>query len=184
MKSKAPRLALAALISTLAASVGSAHPVLSFDETLDLQAPKGANFQSSKRDMQISVTLGHRYLIVDSPGSREIFDFETRHRYDLDLAAKTYNELSLFSQLGFAAIESQNRVLMNRMLSAAKMLDDMRSPPMVEQLFSVAVPGGDADIDTVKADGGTVYRWQGHDLLSISDASQPLPGEYQREYWR
>jgi len=184
MKSKALRPALAALVGTIAASMASAHPVLSFDETLDLQAPKGANFQSSKRDVQISVTLGHRYLIVDSPGSREIFDFETHHRYQLDLAAKTYNEFSLFSQLGFAVIESQNRVLMNRMLSAAKVLDDMRSPPMVEQLFSVTVPGGDADIDTAKADGGTVYRWQGHDLLSISDASQPLPGEYQREYWR
>jgi tetratricopeptide (TPR) repeat protein len=184
MKSKALRPALAALVGTMVASMGSAHPVLSFDETLDLQAPKGANFQSSKRDMQVSVTLGHRYLIVDSPGSREIFDFETHQRYHLDLTAKTYNEFSLFAQLGFAVIESQNRVLMNRMLSAAKLLDDMRSPPMVEQLFSVAVPGGDADIDTAKADGGTVYRWRGHDLLSISDASQPLPAEYQREYWR
>ena len=184
MKSKALRLALAALVGTMAGSMGSAHPVLSFDETLDLKAPKGANFQSSKRDMRISVTLGHRYLIVDSPGSREIFDFEKHCHYHLDLAAKTYNESSLFAQLGFAVLESQNRVLMNRMLSAAKLLDDMRSPPMVEQLFSVAVPGGDADIDTAKADDGTVYRWQGHDLLSISDASQPLPGEYQREYWR
>ena len=168
----------------MAVSMGSAHPVLSFDETLDLQAPKGANFQSSKRDIPISVTLGHRYLIVDSPGSREIIDFETHHRYQLDLAAKTYNESSVFAQLGFAVMESQNRILMNRMLSAAKLSEDMRSPPMVEQLFSVAVPGGDADIDTAKADGGTVYRWQGHDLLSISDASQPLSGDYQREYWR
>lgn len=184
MKPKALRPALAALVGTLVASIGSAHPVLSFDETLDLQAPKGANFQSSKRDTQISVTLGHRYLIVDSPGSREIFDFDMHRRYLLDLAAKTYSEFSLFSQLGFAVIESQNRVMMDRMLSAAKVLDDMRTPPMVEQLFSVSVPGGDVDIDTAKADGGTVYRWHGHDLLSISDASQPLPSEYQREYWR
>jgi hypothetical protein len=168
----------------MAASLGRAQPVLSFDETSDLQAPKGANFQSSKRDRQIRVTLGHRYLIVDSPGSREIFDFDKRRRYLLDVGAKTYIEFSLFSQLGFAAIESQNRVLTNRMLSAAKVLDDMRSPPMVEQLFSVSVPGGDADIDTAKSEGGTVYRWHGHDLLSISDASEPLPGEYQREYWR
>jgi hypothetical protein len=36
MKSKALRLALAALIGTLAASMRSAHPILSFDETLDL----------------------------------------------------------------------------------------------------------------------------------------------------
>lgn len=184
MKTKVLRLVLAALVGTMTVSIGSAHPVLSFDETEDLQAPKGANFQSSKRDSQISVTLAHRYLIVDSPGHREIFDFETRRRYHLDLAAKTYDEFSLFAQLGFVLIEAQNRVVLNRALSAANLLDDMRMPPMVEHLFSVPVPGGEADIDTEKSDGGTVYRWQGHDLLSISDASRPLPGEYQREYWR
>jgi hypothetical protein len=184
MKTKVLRLALVALFGTMTVSVCNAHPVLSFDVTEDMQAPKGANFQSTKRDTQTSVTLGHRYLIVDSPASREIFDFETHRRYHLDLAAKTYDEISLFAPLGFALLEAQNRIVLNRALSAANLLDDMRMPPMVEQLFSVPVPGGDADIDTEKAAAGTVYRWHGHDLLSISDAFRPLPGEYQREYWR
>ncbi len=184
MKTKALRLALLALVGTMSASIGRAHPVLSFDVTEDMQAPKGASFQSTKRDTQTSVTLGHRYLSVDAPGSRDIFDFESRRRYHLDLAAKTYSEMSLFAPLGFALIEAPNRVVLNQALSAANLPDDLRMPQMVEQLFSVSVPGGEADIDTEKTAGNTVYRWHGHDLLSISDASRPLPGEYQREYWR
>ena len=158
--------------------------MLSFDEQSVTQPAKDSGGKPIKRDSRIRVTLGHQYLSIDSPAGRDILDFKIRRTYHVDLKKKTYEASSLYALLGFALLESQNRLALNRMLDAAALTDDSRTPQMVSQLFSVSVRGGDVPLDTVKADGGTVYRWKTHDLLSVSDASRPLPADYQTEYWR
>ena len=176
--------ALAALAFALFASPGSAHPVLSFDERSIVQPVSPSHVKASDRTSPVRVTLGHRYLSLDSAAGRDILDFKIHRVYHVDLRKKTYEQSSLFAMVAFALLEAQNRVAANAGPGAAEATNDWQMPPMVAQLFSVQAGSGDEAIDTVKSGDDTVYRWNGHDLLAISAVSKPLPPEYQAEYWR
>jgi tetratricopeptide (TPR) repeat protein len=161
-----------------------AHPVLSFVEQKVTQPAKDSKQKPRTDEFPVSVTLGHQYLTVDSQGTRQIFDFEHRRLYQVKLADRTFEDVSLFSVLGFNALELQNRLRIASVLNAAKVQSASQDPVLVEHLFSLSGAGQTAVIDNARSQGATVFSWKGKELLSISDETQPLPASYQAEYWR
>ena len=155
MHRRVPLLALAAVVTAVFTSSAGAHPVLSFDEQSVVQPAKGSNVKAGSRTSSLQVTLGHQYLSIDSAGSRDIVDFRLRRLYHVDLRKRTFERSSLFAMVGFALLESQNRLALNRVLDAA-LPDDSRTPAMVAQLFSIAVKGADVPIDATQSAGNTV----------------------------
>lgn len=172
------------VLSALGCAAVYAHPVLSFTEQAVTQPPKDSKDKPRSSEFPVTVSLGHEYLSVDAEGVRQIYDFKERRLYRLKLADKTYESTSLYSVLGFNALEMQNRMAVGTMVSAAQAQDDSQSPAMVEHLFSIPAEGQNTVIDSANANGATVFSWKGKELLSVSDKTQPLPADYQREYWR
>jgi len=91
------RLAIAGLCVGFA-SVVDAHPVLTFVDQTITEPAKGAKGQKAGADQfLVTATLGRKYLIVESPGTRRILDFERRRQFQVNLAKKTFEEGSLYS---------------------------------------------------------------------------------------
>lgn len=179
------RGAAALLCAALVASA-HAHPVLTFTEQI-VTHPSEAGAASAKpgtEQFPVTVTLGRKYLRVDAQNTRQIYDFERHRLYRVDLKQKTFEESSLFSVLGFRAMELENRLHIGSVLDSAKVASDAQAPALAEHLLSLTAPDADTVIETVHANGTTTYRWKTKDLLSVSDATRPLADGYQPEYWR
>jgi hypothetical protein len=163
---------------------GVAHPVLSFDEHTETRPLKNSTVKAGSEEFPLRVTLGKSFAVAEAKGARHILDFEKRRVYRVHLADKKYYESSMFAVLGFHAMELQNRVRLNAMLNAAKVETETNVPALAEHLFSLRAPGQSTVIDSAPSNGATEYRWNGKELLSISDKSQALPSGYQSQYWR
>jgi hypothetical protein len=163
-----------------------AHPVLKFVEQVvnkpPPQAPTGT--LATTEEFPVSVTLGHKYLLMDAQDTRQIYDFEHHRIYRVNLKDKTFEDSSLYSLMGFRAIELQNRLNVNAVLGAAKVATDAQSAALAEHVLSLTAPEENTVIDTAHAQGTTTYRWKDKELLSISDETRPLASEYQPDYWR
>ena len=165
-------------------SAAHAHPVLTFVEQTVTQPAKGSKDKPASDEFPVTATFGHNYLSVDSKDARQLFDFEHRRVYHLDLENKTFEDFALFSVLGFRAMELQNRISINTMLSAAKIENGAQAPALSEHLLSLTADGQDTVIDIKHAKGMTAYSWKGTELLSVSDKTRALPPAYQAEYPR
>jgi tetratricopeptide (TPR) repeat protein len=167
-------------------AMADAHPVLTFAEQIVTQAPaKGATGpKAGTEQFPVTVTLGRKYLSVDAQGSRQIYDFERRRIYHVNVKDKTYEETSLYSVLGYRAMELQNRLYINSVLGEAKVATDAQAPALSEHLLSLLAPDENTVIETGDANGTTTYRWKDKELLSVSDKTRPLTNGYQGDYWR
>jgi hypothetical protein len=167
-------------------ATAAAHPVLTFDEQIVTKSPaKGAKGpKPGTEQFPVSVTLGRKYLSVDAQNTRHIYDFERRRVYHVNLKDKTFEDGSLYSVLGFRALELQNRLYIGSVLGAAKVATDAQAPALAEHLLSLTAPDQNTVIETADANGTTTYRWKDKELLSVSDKTQPLTPAYQPDYWR
>ena len=167
-------------------AAADAHPVLTFAEQIVTKPlPKAtAGPKPGTEQFPVRVTLGHTYLSVDAQDKRQIYDFGRRRLYQLDLKNKTFEDSSLYSQLGFRAMELQNRLYVNSVLGAAKVATPAQAPALAEHLLSLTAPEQNTVIETAHANGTTAYRWKDKELLSVSDQTQPLAAGYQPDYWR
>ena len=175
---------VAALVCASLIGVAHAHPVLTLTEQTATQPPKGSKDKASSAEFPVRVTLGGKYIAVDSQGTRRIYDFEHRRLYDLNLQDKTWQDASLYSDFAAKALELQNRLRLNDILGAASVRSASLAPTFLEHLFSMSIDDQETPIDVSRAKGATVFSWQGRALLSITDKTQPLPAEFQREYWQ
>ncbi|MEO8314320.1 MAG: hypothetical protein ABI645_05940 [Pseudomonadota bacterium] len=174
---------LSVLLSA-AAGNAMANPELEFVEHTEIHANPKANVKAGSEESQLRVTLGRNYISTESKDGRVILDFEKRRVFNLKLGEKTYSEGSLFFPFGFAIMELKNRVAISAALGAAKLDADGMAPALAEHLFSLQVPGQNTAIESKRAADATEYLWQGRQLLSISDKSQPLPSGYLPQYWK
>jgi tetratricopeptide (TPR) repeat protein len=166
------------------AGLAAAHPVLEFVEHTEIRPNEKSNVKAASAEQTLRVTLGRNYVSMDEKDTRMIIDFEKRRVFNLKLGEKTYVEASLFAPVGFADMELQNRLRLHAVLDAAKVDTSTMTPALVEHLFSLQAAGQNTVIDGTRENGATVYRWQGKELLAISDKSQPLPLGYQPQLWR
>src|SRR5688572_12750959 len=98
--------ALVALVAYVG-STAAAHPVLTFTEHVETRPYKGSTVRAGSEERTIRVTLGRSYAYTDRKDSRYILDFEKRRIYQVSLSDKTFSESSLYTVLGFHAIELQ-----------------------------------------------------------------------------
>jgi hypothetical protein len=166
-----------------------AHPVLTFSVTSNVEPMKGVEAQKdpkqrpSHETFPLTVTLGHQYLSVDAKGTRTIYDFERFRLYELNLADRSFDEFSLYSDIGFRVLEFRNRLGLGRALTAGGVKTLKTETPLLEQLFSL-LDQSHTTIEAKHSGTQTVYQWQSHILASVSDRVRLLPPEYQAEYWR
>jgi hypothetical protein len=167
-----------------------AHPVLTFtvashiDPIKGVQAQKAPPQPSSDESYPLTVTLGHKYLSMEAKGTRTIYDFEHFRLYQLNLADRTFDEFSLYSNIGFRVLEFHNRLGIGKALGAGGVKTLKTETPLLEQLFSLLDDQSRTVIETKRSGGQTVYQWESHKFLSISDRVRQLAPGYQAEYWR
>jgi hypothetical protein len=185
----ATRWLVSLALYSLSASPLVASPVLRFTVTSHKEPAAGAQASGqpvlpSDKTFPLLVTLGHQYLIVEAEGTRTIYDFERLRVLRIDLASAKYTDDSLYSDIGFRALEFQNRIMLGSALQAGKLVVNPIEPALVEQLFSLSNPKGQTQIDRRDAAGDVEFFWGKQKLMSVSDKTQALPPGYQSEYWR
>ena len=162
-----------------------AHPVLTFSVASHVEPAPGQAQKPTDDNFPLTVVLGHQFLSTEAKGRRTIYDFERRRILRLDLQAKTFEDDSLFSDIGFRVLEFYNRIGLGSMLRSAKVTGPSSDTALVEHLFSLTDGKNNSVIDISKThEGTTVYRWQQQTLLTVSDRTRKLPTDYQAEYWR
>jgi hypothetical protein len=100
------------------------------------------------------------------------------------LANATFTDDSLYMDIGFRAMEFQNRIMLGSALQAGKVAVNPMEPALMEQLFSLSNPKGQTTIDQRHTDGVTEFFWGKQKLMIVSDKTQELPPGYKAEYWR
>jgi tetratricopeptide (TPR) repeat protein len=181
---------LAALVlCSSSASPLVAYPILTFTVTSHKEPAAGQKASGqpvlpSEKTFPLLVTLGHQYLIVEAEGTRTIYDFERSRVLRINLSSAKYTDDSLYSDIGFRALEFQNRIMLGSALQAGKIAVNPMEPALVEQLFSLSNPKGATQIDQRLGEGEREFFWGEHKLMSVSDKTQELPTGYQAEYWR
>jgi hypothetical protein len=193
MRSQRIRLTMCLLIVPVAFALNAlplaAHPVLTFTVTSHKQpAPgmkaEGEAVQPSDKSFPLIVTLGHQYLITEAEGTRTIYDFERLRILRITLASARYTDDSLYLDIGFRALEFQNRLMLGSALQAGKVAANPMEPVLVEQLFSLSNPKGNTHIEQRHTDGAVEFFSGKQQLMTVSDRTRELPPGYQAEYWR
>ncbi len=177
-------LAVLALL-TAASPAALAHPVLTLSVSEhSVSITPGGKAAPPDETFPITVTLGHTFLSFEHHGKRYIEDFATGRAYALSLATQTYEEDSLYSNIGFRVHELENRMYLGRLLTAAKIDTDHFVPAILENEFAIEIPGANTAIDADAKGDERSFRWKGRELLALSRASLPVPKAYAGEYWR
>jgi hypothetical protein len=180
------KLARFGLAAALLATGAAAHPVLTYSVTSHVQPAPGQSpaQPASDETFPLIVTLGHQFLIIEAKGKRTLYDFERSRLITVDLATKTFEDDSLYSNIGFRVLEFRNRLMIGGALHAANLPSQTSDVALVEHLFSLTDPNSHTAIDAAKKHGDTLFGWQQHDLMSVSDRTADIPAGYQAEYWR
>ena len=179
------------LTITIAVSVSAAafaEPVLTFSVTSkhvpDPRSQTKPTPRTTVEEFPVTVALGLQYLTVEHHGTRTIYDFERRRLYQVDLAAQTYGESSLYTDIGFRVAEFQNRLSLGTMLAAGGVKDNPMVPALTEHLLSLSSDSDHTVVDETQRGDERLFSWKGRELLALSNATAELPPEYQPAYWR
>lgn len=161
----------------------AAHAALTFRVHADTVNTPGANSQntpsSSSSDMQ--VVLGDSYLSVQTEKQIQIYDFAKRRRIEIDRAARSYTDYSLYDTVGFRTAELRNRAFISQMLAAAKTAAQVGTPvddqhalsvlpapaALAEQGTAAAAPA-EPRLERAESDGAARYSVAGAELLRAS----------------
>ena len=167
----------------------AAHPVLTFTVTSHNEPAVGMKTDGKEakptdKTFPLVVTFGHQYLITEAEGTRTIYDFERLRVLRVTLASASFTDDSLYSDIGFRALEFQNRIMLGSALQAGKLPVNPMEPALMEHLFSLSNPKGSAVIE--QRHGGAIREFFSgkHKLMSVSEKTRELPPAYQAEYWR
>lgn len=169
----------------LAGPGATAHERLTYAVTSQTTPPSGkTDIKPKSEEFPLTVILAHRYLVLEHHGKRTIFDFERRRVLELDLRKHTYEDFSLFTEIGFREIELQNRLVLAKALAAGGVKDIPMSPVLTEHLMSVMADDSQTLVERRAVDDSQAFSSEGHELATISNSGEPLPAEYRSEYWR
>lgn len=171
-------------IGVLSLQAAQAHPVLNFIVTRQIDPEDGQKKDPSKEAFPLAVTLGKQFLIMEAKGTSTIYDFPRAREFVLDRKNKSYQEYSLYADVGFRVMEFFNRVNLGSMMRAANINRSESDLAQIEQLFSLTGDKSDTVVDAAKANGNTIYRAKQSALMTVSDKTEALPSAYQGDYWR
>jgi hypothetical protein len=162
----------------------AAHPVLTFVVASHVEVSKGPPQPATDETFPLVVTLGRQFLAIEAKDVRTIYDFDRNRIFELDLRKKTYQDHSLYYNIGFRVLEFYNRMHLGNAIRAAQIETPIMQPALVEHLFSLTGDNSQTVIDDTRQNGETVFLWQKHTLMTVSSKTEQLPPGHQAEYWR
>jgi hypothetical protein len=115
----------------------AAHPVLTFVVASHVEVSKGPPQPPTDETFPLVVTLGHQFLAIEAKDVRTIYDFDRNRIFELDLGKKTYQDHSLYYNIGFRVLEFYNRMHLGNAIRAAQIETPIMQPALVEHLFSL-----------------------------------------------
>ena len=154
---------------------GAANAAVTFQvhaDTVNTPSPNSQNVPpSSSSDMQ--VVLGDSYLSVQTAQQIQIYDFGKRRRIEIDRAAKTYTDYSLYDTVGFREMELRNRAFIAKALASVKETITPVTPVDEQHALSIApvpapAPEAPLALERAEGDGAARYSIAGAELLSAS----------------
>jgi hypothetical protein len=146
------RVLLAAVLPGLMAPL-AAHPVLTFTVASHIEVSKGPPQAPTDETFPLNVTLGRQFLAIEAKDTRTIYDFDRNRIFVLDLGKKTYQDDSLYSNIGFRVLEFYNRMHLGNAVRAAQIETPIMQPAFVEHLFSLTDDNSQTVIDNTKQNG-------------------------------
>lgn len=182
------RLTLALNLAALATPL-LANTVLTFDVVSHTIAAKGAKqvkglpMPADANYSQI-VTLSGDALQIDEPDTQTRYDFKNARIDRLDKLKHSYEEVSLYTVIGFDVAEFANRMMLGRALAAGKIKDNPMAPALTENLMSMSDPANATIIDSSTKGDETIYSWNKQPLMAVSQKIRELPAEVFTQYLR
>jgi hypothetical protein len=183
---------LLAVISGALATPLWAGTVLTFDVVSHTEPAKGAKEAKEVKGRSLpvdakytlSVTLAGDALQLDEPTTQTRYDFKNARIYALDKPKKTYDEVSLYTVVGFNVAEFANRMMLAKVLAAGKIKDNPMAPALTENLMSMSDPANGTVIDRNAKGDESIYSWNGQPLMTVSVKTRDLPPAVFTQYLR
>lgn len=118
---------------------GAANAALSFKVRADTvnRAGDAAQNAPANSSVDMQVVLGDSHISVRTEKTVSIYDFAKRRRIEIDRAAKTYVDYSLYATVGFRDMEIRNRAGLARIMTAVPQVPKMNTPLQNQQVLSV-----------------------------------------------
>ena len=135
---------------------------------------------------ELGVVLGEDLLALRRPNGRTVYDFSAARVLEVDDAAKTYRDDSLYSIAGFREIEWGNRrMLLDVIRAGGGTPAPGLEPCYVTDYFGLAPPGQDAgeSPQAVQEGGDLVFRRDDEALVRFAKSDVAL-APHQLDGWR
>ena len=171
----------------------AAHAAVDAHLTVDMHAEGGPDVKNvpPDRHYEVDATLGDRWMIVHNGAHTSFFDFDRRRRVEIDEAAHTRIDFSLYDAAGFRVMELANRQNLAKMMAAAKITQAqaMFDPVDVENILSIQdTPGSPLKIaadgsDTVFLDGARVLARASTQATAVPPAQARMFAQLIRYTW-
>ena len=123
------------------------------------QGKKGEQPKKEETDNVLTVTLWPSLLSVDDGKKNTVFDFNNRKIDILDAAHKTYEENSLYYEIGYRGAEFHNRLFMQEALKAAGDITPEFRTFQLETLFGLKNPEKKTPDALVKKTGPSSWNF-------------------------
>jgi len=127
----------------------------------------------------IQVEIGKQYFRYTEEGTDSIYNFKTRRILTIDKEKKTYQNDSLFINLGFRGYEFQNRQHLAKVLAAASADENLMSTTLNEHNLSIKAKGHDPKIKKKTDKKTVIYSWNDKELLEYSKKLRIVNKTYQ-----
>lgn len=175
-----PALRRASVAAILFLGASAAQASVAFHVTVVTERVNKPGVKTSlpARDTQESdVVLGEQYLSVRDGKALSVFDFATRRRHVIDMAAFTYDTYSLFDVAGFRRIEIGHRQRMAGALKAGRLQAHVTPPVYEEQSLSVPAARRRNALVPQVLDGAVLWSLDEYPLLRLGIAGSPVSGD-------
>ena len=164
----------------LAASLfgAAAHAAVDAHLTVDMHAEGGPGVQNAPPDKhyEVDATLGDTWMIVRSGAHTSFFDFDRRRHVEIDEAAHTRIDFSLYDAAGFRVMELANRQNLAKMMAAAKITQAQAQFDPVDVEHILAIQDKPGNPLKVAADGSDTVFLNGTRVLAReSRYATPVP---------
>jgi hypothetical protein len=182
------QIILTLLLATAAAPLW-ASTALTFDVVSHTEPAKGATETKgpslpSDSHYALTVTLAGDTLQIDKSDMLTRYDFKKARIQTLDKSRKAYEEVSLYTVIGFDVVEFANRMMLAKVLAAAKMKDNPMAPALTEHLMSLSDPANATVIDRNAKGDEIAYSWNGQPLMTVSQRTREVSPAILNQYTR
>jgi tetratricopeptide (TPR) repeat protein len=137
----------------------------------------------SSRAFPLTVVLGDDYFTSSGDEISTAVDFAGKKILRVNPSDHSYQEISLYSDIGFRAAEFRNRLMLHRVLAAGKLADNPFDTVLMEHLFSLRAPDASPLANTGDADALT-YAHGSKPLFSCGAGGTPVSPTDARHFIR